>query len=236
MKRITVLALGVLGALATVGVGFAAIPGSDGTVKGCYATSDSGLLGRQYSKGDLRTIDSSESCRSYERQISWSQRGPKGDPGTPGTPGTDGAPGPQGVQGPQGPAGPAGSGSGSVAYYAGDNATHLGTLGAQSTVISKELPPGKYAINVKTFAENTDGAKTAQVNCRLYTSSGNSDAAATVLGKTGDPNFEASLALQAVEIFGGTVELKCWQTGTADYPRLLATALTAIKVDDVKFP
>lgn len=102
-SSITVLAL--TGTLAAVGVGYAAIPGSDGAIKGCYATANGLLLGIPHSKGDTRIVDSAETCRSYEKPLSWNQRGPKGDKGDPGAQGPQGE---QGLQGPQGQSGPAG--------------------------------------------------------------------------------------------------------------------------------
>lgn len=72
--------------IAMGGVGWAAIPASDGTIKGCYANAD----GRTFSKGDVRVVDSAENCRWYETAINWSQRGPQGPKGDPGSPGISG--------------------------------------------------------------------------------------------------------------------------------------------------
>lgn len=134
-RRTAIAAVATTAVLATVSIGWAAIPGADGQIKGCYATTNGLLLGIPHSKGDTRIVDSGEGCRSYERPLSWSQRGPQGDPGTPGAkgdagtpgapgePGADGAPGPTGPQGkpgadgatgptgPQGVPGPAGTGA-----------------------------------------------------------------------------------------------------------------------------
>lgn len=95
-----------VGILATVGVAYAAIPGADGTIQGCYATS-SGILGIP-SKGDLRVVDSSTDCRANEQAISWNQRGPQGDRGPAGPQGDAGPAGDTGPAGPVGPAGPKG--------------------------------------------------------------------------------------------------------------------------------
>jgi Collagen triple helix repeat (20 copies) len=91
------------------GLAYAAIPGSDSVIKGCYAKQS----------GDLRVIDAEagKTCLSSEIPLSWNQTGPtgppgakgeKGDPGPQGLPGEQGEPGPQGIDGAQGPAGPAG--------------------------------------------------------------------------------------------------------------------------------
>ena len=73
-NRTTVVALVAIGIVAAGGIGYAAIPGSDGQIKGCYARTN----GLGHSKGDLRIVDSGEGCRAYEAAIKWSQTGPLG--------------------------------------------------------------------------------------------------------------------------------------------------------------
>ena len=87
----TVAALGVGGAFAA-----AAIPGTDGTITGCYKSSGIGA-------GNLRVIDDGQACAKSETQMKWNQQGRPGDPGK------TGAQGPTGPQGPDGPQGPAGA-------------------------------------------------------------------------------------------------------------------------------
>jgi hypothetical protein len=72
------------------GVAYASIPAADGTIKGCYATTNGLLLGIPHSKGDTRIVDSGEACRSYEQTIAWNQAGAPGTPGTNGTNGVSG--------------------------------------------------------------------------------------------------------------------------------------------------
>jgi hypothetical protein len=69
-------------ALGTVGIGYAAIPGSGGVISGC----------RDVNTGVLRVIDAEagETCRGREAALTWNQTGP---PGPPGADGSDGAPG-----------------------------------------------------------------------------------------------------------------------------------------------
>jgi hypothetical protein len=57
------------------GVAYAAIPGADGTINGCYKTGD----------GTLRVIDAEAgaTCKTNEKPIAWSQTGPPGEPGGP---------------------------------------------------------------------------------------------------------------------------------------------------------
>ena len=72
------------------GVAYASIPAADGTIKGCYATTNGLLLGIPHSKGDTRIVDSNEACRSYEQAIAWNQNGAPGTNGTNGTNGVSG--------------------------------------------------------------------------------------------------------------------------------------------------
>ncbi len=105
----TIPVLGAVGAaLVVAGIGYASIPGPDGTVKGCYAATKGVLLGIPHSKGDTRIVDSGEACRPYEKAILWNQEGPKGEPGSQGPEGPQGEVGPQGPQGETGPQGPQG--------------------------------------------------------------------------------------------------------------------------------
>jgi hypothetical protein len=60
---IAVVAL--VGALA--GIGFAAIPGQDGTLRACYAKTNGILLGIPHHKGDLRLVDEGEACQRTRR-------------------------------------------------------------------------------------------------------------------------------------------------------------------------
>jgi hypothetical protein len=66
-------------AVAVGGIAYAAIPGSDGTISGCYSTSS----------GALRVIDTATttSCNSGENPINWNQRGRTGPTGPVGPPG-----------------------------------------------------------------------------------------------------------------------------------------------------
>jgi hypothetical protein len=84
----------------SVGVAYAAIPGANGVINGCYSGGE----------GQLRVIDveKGESCKNNETAISWNQKGVTGDPGAAGPPGATGATGPPGPAGPQGPTGPEG--------------------------------------------------------------------------------------------------------------------------------
>jgi hypothetical protein len=95
-SRTNLVVLAAVGIVAAGGIGYAAIPGADGQIKACYATSNGLLLGIPHSKGDMRVIDEGETCRAYETTLRWNQKGVKGDAGP---------------VGPAGPAGPAGDGA-----------------------------------------------------------------------------------------------------------------------------
>ena len=73
------------------GVAWATIPGSDGTIQGCYLKT----------AGILRVIDPSKNqkCLDIETSISWNQKGQRGDPGSAGAPGGQGDKGDTGDKG-----------------------------------------------------------------------------------------------------------------------------------------
>jgi type VI secretion system secreted protein Hcp len=98
----TVAALGAGTALAV-----GAIPGSDGTITGCYVTNGD-IQGVRY--GELRVIDPStvgpagqfdetHQCGSDEKTITWNESGPQGPQGPQGPAGAQGSQGPQGAAG-----------------------------------------------------------------------------------------------------------------------------------------
>ncbi len=122
-KRAVQIALptaAALGAGAAIAAG--AIPGSDGTITGCYAnTEGANIVDKDLSyrelPGALRVIDPSlphtvklpggpeepnlaAVCEpQQETQITWNQKGPAGPPGEPGKEGKPGGSGPAGGQG-----------------------------------------------------------------------------------------------------------------------------------------
>ena len=81
MKKLHIL-IAVAGLLAVAaGVGYAAIPGANGTINAC-----------KDARGGLKVIDveAGQTCKSDQQLLTWNQQGPQG---------------PAGPQGPQGPAG-----------------------------------------------------------------------------------------------------------------------------------
>jgi type VI secretion system secreted protein Hcp len=105
--RLALPTAAALGAGAAIAV--AAIPGTDGTITGCYLTNTGNAPDLRI--GSLRVIDPSMSptlpgggpnpaavCLSDESMITWSQSGPTGPQGTPGAAGPQGAAGANGEQ------------------------------------------------------------------------------------------------------------------------------------------
>ena len=79
----------------------ARIPNARGVFTGCY----------QVGTGELRLIRGTLGCRSGERRVTWSRRGPigpRGLQGAAGAPGATGERGETGAQGAQGSPGPPG--------------------------------------------------------------------------------------------------------------------------------
>jgi len=102
--KVAIPTVAAFGAGAAIAIG--AIPGSDGTITGCYVTNTDVISAYQAAPGELRVIDPSlparqpsgapnpqAVCLNGEAPISWNQSGPQG---------------PQGVQGPVGAQGPTG--------------------------------------------------------------------------------------------------------------------------------
>jgi hypothetical protein len=129
------------GAIATValaGTAYAAIPGGDGVIHGCYAKSG----------GTLRVVDASvTNCKAGETALDWDQQGRPGQPGPPG---------PQGEPGPAGPQGEPGA-PGAVAGY-----EVVSVPGAETSDRFKQVhadcPAGKVAIGGGAQVVNGDGS------------------------------------------------------------------------------
>jgi type VI secretion system secreted protein Hcp len=86
ISRTLKIALPVAAALgAGTAVAIAAIPGADGTIRGCYPTANPNAR-------TLRIIDESENCAGTESLLTWNQTGPTGPTGPSGPPGLDATP------------------------------------------------------------------------------------------------------------------------------------------------
>ena len=153
-RRGSLALIALSGTLAAVGVGYAAIPSSDGAIHSCYNASSN-------PSGQLRVIDAEAGakCAKNEKTLHFNQRGPqglKGDTGPQGPQGDPGPQGPQGLQGEQGPkgdtgaTGPAGSGGMSDAYVGSDTGpVFIASDGTETEVLARSLPAGNYVLQAR---------------------------------------------------------------------------------------
>ena len=117
-----------LGAAAT---GWAAVPGSDGEIHGCY-TKKSGAL-------RVIDLDNGQKCSSTEAALGWNQKG------VPGPQGVAGPVGPAGPEGPQGPQGPKGDPGGASDLHVSSGHEFLNG-GNYTVVTTLDLPAGRYLL------------------------------------------------------------------------------------------
>lgn len=245
----------VIGAIALVaalgGGAYAAIPASSGHIRACYAASNGLLLGIPYSKGDLRTVDEGESCRPYERPLSWSQVGPQGaqgdqgptgpagPKGDPGVQGPSGMPGPQGVPGPQGFPGPAGTAG--RAYVAGGGA-RMSNGFPDVPIAQITVPAGTYLVlaSLQAHGDSSDSDEVPTISCGVTL-----DGAALgvrIRENPGDGNasnssgtFDGYSSLSATDFFtrgsAATIGLACHQLNGDVVD--VAGSVTALRVDAI---
>jgi hypothetical protein len=169
--------------LATVGVGYAAIPSSDGVIHACYNAGSN-------PSGQLRVIDAEAGakCGKNEKPLDFNQtgsqgpEGPAGPTGPQGPAGQTGSQGPIGPQGPQGPAGPAGISTATFAF----TTAFVALPETFTKVVSKNLPAGSWAIvatvNTNVYGQGggpTAGDNVRDVSCELRNG-------ATVIGSATD--------------------------------------------------
>jgi hypothetical protein len=98
-----VVVLAVTVVIAVGATAIAAIPGPDGTIKGC-------IKKRAPNKGSLRVIDHNKRCARSETTLTWNQKGSPGAAGAAGAQGTAGAQGAPGADGQPGQPGSPDSG------------------------------------------------------------------------------------------------------------------------------
>jgi hypothetical protein len=139
-----VLALSLLLALAALGgVAWAAIPGPEGIIHGCYAKHG----------GRLRVIDPAHGrCGRREAPLNWSETGPPGPRGGKGATGAKGATGPKGSTGPAGPQGP------SNAFTASQTGVLALAPSSSRTVLTLNLPAGRYVLSASVRIADEAGA------------------------------------------------------------------------------
>jgi hypothetical protein len=202
--------------LASVGVGYAAIPSPNGVIHACYNASSNPA-------GALRVIDAEAGakCSKNEKSLIFNQTGPQGPAGPAGSQGPAGPTGSQGPAGPTGPQGPAGP-QGEPGPAGISTATFVFTtqeivLGENMTrVLSKNLPAGSWAIvatgNMEVGHTSFGGDRILTTACELRNS-------AAIIGSAVDrrlvPDDDfATVSLTsnggaAVPAGGGEVSLWC---------------------------
>ena len=161
-RKIAVLVVGAIAALAFGSFAFAAIPDGGGVIHGCYKKVAP-------SQGTLRLIDTAKNdiCNNNEAPLNWNQQGPqgpqglKGDTGPQGPQGLKGDTGTQGPQGPKGdtgPAGPAGASSLPYAYLTRVATVDIPNDNAGWTkVATLSLPAGTYSVSMTGWGDQTSG-------------------------------------------------------------------------------
>lgn len=187
-------------------VGVAAVAVSDdGVVSSCYSLSN----------GDLRIVETAQTCKMSEQALSWNQvgpRGPQGEQGVQGVPGEVGPQGPQGetgatgATGPQGVAGRAGPAGLSAAYQVGrEDTVVFGISGGGRDLAYLDVGAGSWVFFAKAMLFNQD-PDDQWGNCRLNTG----DVAEVRLGPQLDDNAQ-EVTLQDTAYFQGNtrVTLHC---------------------------
>jgi hypothetical protein len=173
------LVLGTAALALVVGsLAWAAIPGGNGVINGCY---DKG-------SGQLRVTDTAtgqpKGCSTKETPLAWNQQGP------------------QGLQGPKGDAGP------SHSWVTDGGGLITATSNFGTTVATRSLPDGYYVISAKLIVGPPGlNVAPEIVRCRLAGSDdngGNYDyAEATVSSDGAGPVNVATLSLQTVGLING---------------------------------
>jgi Collagen triple helix repeat (20 copies) len=250
-----VLLIGGVFVVFGAGLAYAAIPGADGTINGCY----------EKRTGLLRVIDAEagKKCLSIETPISWNQKGLKGDQGSQGLqgqrglqgeqgvpgaegergpqgePGVDGERGPQGERGlqgvqgergPQGAQGPPGAGGLSEGIFA----TKGGFFPVGSGVeVDFDVPAGTYLVTATGEVHNAADAlfadNTRLVFCNLRSSAGNGTS--TGLDSRESESLTWVGAVTVLE--GGSIGVNCNTLGNEPDVSLREFDLVAIRVEHV---
>lgn len=142
--------------------------------------------------GATRIVSAKARCRRGEKRLSWSTTGP---------PGKTGPAGPGGPAGTEGKAGPSGVGP----VYSVSHAEPV-TLGSESIVLTKTVPPGSYWVSAKTVVgEETKTAGTVTFICAVQITPG-------TIASTKAPDLDVSGFATALAESGGATEWSTAQT------------------------
>jgi Collagen triple helix repeat (20 copies) len=212
------LALVAIVALAATGVAYAAIPGANGVINGCY----------EKRIGILRVIDAGagKTCTSLETPISWNQQGPKGDIGPQGPEGPQGPPGVQGETGTQGPKGDKGDPGPSDGVAKLGNDASLAP-GQTQTIVSADLSAGKWIVTAGSTAMNIHHTRTL-TSCSIRIDGQRVALGAAALDPAGGADRQVMTLSGGKGISSaGTADLVCFTSAGASFDE---SFITAIKV------
>lgn len=167
------LALSTLALVAALGGGaWAAIPGPEGIIHGCYNRHN----------GAVRVIDTAtrQRCRRRESELDWDEVGPPGPRGGAGKTGKTGPTGKTGLTGKTGAPGSPGAPGVSNAYSVGQSGS-VALSPTPVSVLAMTVPSGNYVVTASAKLTNTDtgAGATEQGMCEIKNvSSGGSEASA----------------------------------------------------------
>jgi hypothetical protein len=200
-RAASAVAVGLL-VLAIAGGGYA-IASDGGTVRACAHKRTHVLYTGKCKKGD--------------KQLSWSQVGPRGTTGpsgatgamgpsgATGATGATGTTGATGAAGTMGPVGPSEAFNATAASGPGD----IGLSPTFTTVLSFTLPPGSYVLNAEVVAANQSTTTDADVRCTLFSQT---DPQMTDTSVVHVPaGSSAAIPLQGVQDIAGTSSFQSLQ-------------------------
>jgi hypothetical protein len=185
--------------------------------------------------GATRIVSAKAKCHKSEHKLSWNTSGPKGPAGANGASGASGAEGKAGA-----------NGSGTVFEAVEAETVHL-PAHTKTTILSKVLPPGKYALAAKTTLVASSTTKTFTfVVCELedqpgtegigITTTVDATAWASPLGEKGTNEWQADSPLglegSLTSSVTTTLSMSCLnvepQPAEAEVSRMHALAVEAI--------
>jgi hypothetical protein len=152
-------------AFVTGGIALAAIPGSNGTITGCYDNRS----------GILRVIDAEAGavCRTSETLLTWSQTGPQGPQGPTGLAGPPGPPGEDGQDGVVAPCSPGtlkaiihvlgtaedmpDTGNGDPFSSSPEHVETFFSCNGSLAEVRHNILDGEYLVRLEGYSEITDG-------------------------------------------------------------------------------
>jgi len=192
-----------LAGTATAGALISGAKVKDGSLTG-KDVKGSSLTGKHIKNGSLTPEDLSTSARATLKGPSGAPgaAGPQGPQGPQGVPGEQGAPGAQGAQGPHGVVTP---------QVATDASENIAPNNDDTTIITKVVPAGTYAVIVKTtlFSSNDD-----LMACTLFSGANAIDRTQWNSPQSGGMRSAVSLTTVA-SVTNGPLSVSCDKEGPA---------------------